>query len=141
MLMPFTELACGNSYVIVREVPTTLGEPVGQKPDERPANVHFASRPFPSEMRERLATYKEQATMYRISQENRDLMARLRGSQAAYASFRANAIVPPLENAHGEIVATSPLAAMDMDGMTIQSELPITVTITLTTVLWPRTAH
>lgn len=39
-------------------------------------------------------------------------------------------------------LATSPLAAMNMaGGGTGESALPITVTITITTVLWPGTAH
>lgn len=39
-------------------------------------------------------------------------------------------------------MATTPLAAMNMaSGNGGESVLPITVTITLTTVLWPGTAH
>lgn len=79
--------------------------------------------------------------MYRISHENSQLLASVRGSQGAYRSFRESAILPSTARTNGNGVATSALQAMEMNSPAIQSELPITVTITLTTVLWPGKAH
>lgn len=81
--------------------------------------------------------------MYRISEENKALLENLRESREAYQSLKMSSA-----NLRGESMSAvfsklpiSPIEAMDMPGESTQSALPITVTITLTTVLWPDKAH
>jgi len=82
--------------------------------------------------------------MYRISNENSQFLSTVRNSSAAYAALRESRSLPmgdDLCNGLMAGVAVSPLQAMEMGGCDIQSELPITVTITLTTIFYPGPAH
>lgn len=82
--------------------------------------------------------------MYRISGSNEALLGNVRGSASAYQEFRSAVLSHQSRNASGaslDGLAMSPKEAMDMESPVVESALPITITITLTTTLWPRTAH
>jgi hypothetical protein len=83
---------------------------------------------------------KRENQMYRISQENNAMLQKLRKSPKAYNAFRDGCGTSPLGSEVRKF-PISPTAAMNMPNDASASDLPITVTITLTTILWPRTAH
>jgi hypothetical protein len=82
--------------------------------------------------------------MYRMNDLSKGALMALPAHQMLSAA-KAPVVLPHPDAIRGvalTVGATSPKAAMELvGGSAANSALPITVTITLTTVFWPRTAH
>lgn len=82
--------------------------------------------------------------MYRTEKSATVVADRLNSDAAFYASMRSSLVAAPSEVALEDSVArlaTSPIQAMELSVANESHDAMPTITITLTTILWPRTAR
>jgi hypothetical protein len=79
--------------------------------------------------------------MYRSDSVSCELFSPVSNGRTSCRTSRSRVPPPRHSDAKGAVLARSPLEAMQMAETSESSEFFPTVTITLTTLLWPGTAH
>jgi len=82
--------------------------------------------------------------MYRTEESAAAVASKLSADAEFYASVRGSSMPAHTEALHEDStagLATSPIQAMELIGANESHDAMPTITITLTTILWPRTAR